>query len=495
MLLLGLDIGSSFIKASIIDADSGKCPVTVSYPPQELTIHSSHKGWAEQDPELWYANVEKVIHLLKQKFSGNLKNVGAIGISYQMHGLVLLDKQGKVIRNAIIWCDSRAVDIGDKAFKDLGESYCLNNLLNSPGNFTASKLRWVKEYEPDIYKNIYKIMLPGDYIAFRLTGEMNTTVSALSEGIFWDYNGNQVSKKLMSYFDFDPSLIPEIVPTFSNHGNLKKNMANNLGLKPGIPVTYKAGDQPNNAFSLNALKPGEIAATAGTSGVIYGVSNKLHVDKLSRINTFIHVNHLHSAPRLGNLLCVNGTGILNSWLKNHVVPKALDYQQMNELASIVPSGSDGLMVFPFGNGAERILQNKNINASIIGLDFNIHSKEHLLRAGQEGIVFALIYGLEIMRNMGLDIKVIKAAMANMFLSQLFSQTFSNISEAKIELYKTNGAQGAAKGAGVGIGYYKDTDEALSSLQIIDKVVPKKDEQLGIAYNNWKIHLNKMINHL
>ncbi len=411
-----------------------------------------------------------------------------------MHGLVIVDKQQNVLRPSIIWCDSRATEIGNKAFNEIGNEQCLNVLLNSPGNFTASKLKWVKENEPSLYDKIDKIMLPGDYIAMRLTGEIRTTASGLSEGMFWDFRKNEVSDLVLEYYGFCKELIPELVDTFGIQGFVSATIAVELGLKPGIPVSYRAGDQPNNALSLNVLNPGEIAATAGTSGVVYGVSGEVKYDPKSRVNTFAHVNHSAAADRLGVLLCINGTGILNSWLNKNVGNKSFSYEQMNELASSVPTGSEGISILPFGNGAERVLGNMNIGAQICGVDFNRHHQGHLFRAAQEGIVFSFKYGMDILKGIGIEAKVIRAGKANMFLSPIFRETLANISGVSIELYNTDGAAGAARGAGVGSGYYASFKEAFSGLKKLEMVEPNvnEKEQVNEAYKLWEENLKRFI---
>jgi len=492
MLLLGFDIGSSSVKASIIKVETGQCLASAFYPSTEMEIISIKKGWAEQDPEMWIRNLIAAVDAIRSGYKTDISEVAAIGISYQMHGLVAVDKSGKPVRNAIIWCDSRAVEIGERAFSELGKEFCLYNLLNSPGNFTASKLAWIKQNEPENFSKIHKVMLPGDYVAFRLTGEICTTASGLSEGIFWDFTKNSFSQALLNYYGIDNSVLPGIVPTFSRQGGLCSEIAKRLGMKTGTPVAYRAGDQPNNAFSLNVLQPGEIAATAGTSGVVYGVTYKKDFDPLSRVNTFLHVNHTLEDPRLGILLCINSTGILNSWAKHQFMPAGISYDEMNLLAQKVSAGSEGLLVFPFGNGAERILQNKNPGASIKGLNFNIHNRNHFLRALQEGIVFSLIYGLEIMQKMGMEPKVIKAGYTNMFLSKVFRETFASLSGASIQLYDTDGAQGAARGAGLGIGLYNNTEEAFSNLRVLKMEEPEENFILREVYAEWKTQLSRII---
>ena len=490
MYLLGYDIGSSSVKASLVDAQSGKCVASAFYPKTEAPIIAKKPGWAEQDPTMWMGNLRLATEDILHQGNGiNPKDIKAIGISYQMHGLVCVDKDMNVLRPSIIWCDSRAVPYGNKAFAALGQEYCLSHLLNSPGNFTAAKLAWVKENEPELFKRIWKIMLPGEYIAMRLTGNVCTTVSGLSEGIFWDFRNNKPSQELLDYFGFDASVLAPVKPTFGIQGTLTHEAAEGLGLAEGTPVTYRAGDQPNNALSLNVFNPGEIASTAGTSGVVYGVIGQVSYDPLSRVNSFAHVNHTVDNPRLGVLLCINGTGILNSWMRRNIAPEGISYPAMDKLAAEVPIGSEGVSILPFGNGAERMLQNQDNGCSVHGVNFNRHDTRHLLRAGQEGIVFSFQYGIEIMEKMGLKVDKIHAGQANMFQSKIFRDTLSGVSGATIELYDTDGSVGAAKGAGLGAGIYKTTQEAFASLERIAVITPDHQDEYKAAYERWKSHLN------
>ena len=493
MYLLGYDIGSSSVKASLVNAETGVCVASAFYPKVEAEIIAVQPGWAEQKPEMWWQTLKLATAAVMEQSAVSAEQIAAIGISYQMHGLVCVDKDLQVLRPAIIWCDSRAVGYGQKASETLGESVCLSHLLNSPGNFTASKLAWVKENEPDIYARIYKIMLPGDYIAMRMTGEVCTTVSGLSEGMFWDFKNNCVADFLMEYYGFDKSLIPDIRPTFSEQGRMTAAVAEELGLRAGIPVTYRAGDQPNNALSLNVFNPGEIASTAGTSGVVYGVNGTVNYDPQSRVNTFAHVNHTDEQTRLGVLLCINGTGILNSWIKR-TMGTDVSYAEMNDLAAGVPIGSQGLSVIPFGNGAERVLGNKEPGCSLQGLNFNSHTRAHIMRAAQEGIVFSFKYGMEVMEQMGMHITNIHAGNANMFLSPIFRNTLAGVTGATIELYDTDGSVGAAKGAGMGAGIYKDNTEAFSTLKKLQVIEPdvQAAEQYQAAYALWKERLANVV---
>lgn len=494
--LLGFDVGSSSVKASLVDSDSGVCVASAFYPEKEAPIIAVKSGWAEQDPQMWWDNAKLSLKKVMADSSVKGEDIKATGISYQMHGLVCVDKNQNVLRPSIIWCDSRAVPYGEKAFENIGPKECLGHLLNSPGNFTASKLAWVKENEPQLFEKIYKIMLPGDYIAMKLSGTINTTISGLSEGMLWDFKNKKVAKFLLDYFGFDESLIADIVPTFSIQSEVSEAAANELGLKAGTPISYRAGDQPNNALSLNVFNPGEIASTAGTSGVVYGVLGEANYDIKSRVNTFAHVNYQKDMERLGVLLCINGTGILNAWMRRNVAPEGISYSDMNDMMASVPVGSDGITIIPFGNGAERVLENKEIGCSIHGVNFNKHGKAHLMRAAQEGIVFSFCYGMEVMQQMGMDIHKIHAGKANMFLSELFRNTLAGVSGATIELYETDGSVGAAKGAGMGCGIYKDHDEAFATLKKLAVIEPdeKRRAEYLQAYSLWKETLLQQINH-
>ncbi len=499
-MLLGYDVGSSAIKAALLAPDTGTVVASARSPSdEEMTMEAPQPGWAEQPPGRWWHHVQRATDALHEKARFDPEAVAAVGLTYQMHGLVLLDENHEALRPSIIWCDSRAVDMGREAFEALGREWCLQHLLNSPGNFTASKLAWVKRNEPDVYDRIHKAMLPGDYVAFKMTGDVRTTPSGLSEGTLWDVQEDDLATEVLTHYDLDPDLWPEVVPTFSEQGTLSRQAANALGLAPGTPVAYRAGDQPNNAFSLNALSPGDVAATAGTSGVVYGIDDEPRYDDKSRVNTFLHVNHRPGEQsRYGTLMCVNGTGILNRWLHdNFGVDGDLSYEAMNDEAEQAPVGAEGVSVLPFGNGAERTLENLDPGASIHGLNFNVHDRSHLLRAAQEGIVFALRYGIDIMTEMGLPVDTVRAAHANMFLSPVFRQAFATVTDTTVDLIRTDGAEGAARGAGLGAGIYGTPDEAFEGLERISTIAPDPTTQPAYAeaYDRWQSHLDHELSRL
>ncbi len=491
MLLLGIDVGTSSIKVSVVEAETQTAVASAQYPDVESGIKSLQPGWAEQDPEMWWQHVQQAINKVGEAGTFNMSEIGAIGIAYQMHGLVVIDKNQQVLRDSIIWCDSRAVPFGKKAFDAIGHEESLSTLLNSPGNFTAAKLAWVKQNEPAVFEKIDKIMLPGDFIAMKFTGEITTSASALSEGVFWNFKKDDLSAEVMGFFGFDKSIIPAVQEVFADHGHLKKDIADSLGLPAGIPVTYKAGDQPNNALSLNVLQPGEVAATAGTSGVIYGVSNELSYDQQSRINTFAHVNHSANDRRLGILLCINGTGILNRWVRD-TAGAGLSYKELDKEAASIAIGSNGLKVLPFGNGAERMLNNRMIGGQYSGIDFNTHTRAHIMRASQEGIAFAFRYGLDIMRENGLNPAVIRAGKSNMFLSPVFTDAFVNATNVPVELYACDGSVGAAIGAGIGVKIFKNEAEAFEKITPLQLIEPSSAAEYNEEYLAWKKVLEQQL---
>lgn len=493
MLLIGYDIGSSSVKAALVDAATGKVLTRTQYPKTEMAIQAPEPGWAEQAPETWWTNVCQATKNLLEESQVDKNDIKAIGISYQMHGLVVVDKDNQVLRPSIIWCDSRAVSIGERAFQDLGVNYCLEHYLNSPGNFTASKMRWVIQNQPEIAAKADAVMLPGDYIALKMTGERTTTVSGLSEGVLWDFKEQSLATELLNHYGIDRALIPDIKPTFSNQGILHQQAADELGLAAGTPVTYRAGDQPNNALCLNVLHPGQVAATGGTSGVVYGVVDRPAFDPLSRVNGFAHVNYTKETPNVGVLLCINGAGIQYHWLRQHVAQNKWSYPAMEEMAANIPIGAAGLSILPFGNGAERVLENKDIGARMCNLQFNRHETAHLIRAGLEGIAFSFVYGLKIMRQMGLSIDHLRVGNDNLFQSSIFSNTIATLTGVEIEVVETTGAIGAAKAAGVAVKAFDHLEEALGNTETVNTFNP--DNHLAAyqaAYQSWEDQLHQAI---
>lgn len=488
--LLGLDIGSSSVKASLVDIDSGRVVAQATSPERELEIIAKEPGWAEQHPDVWWEHVCRAITKLRQSNAAALATTQSVGITYQMHGLVLVDSDGRPVRPSIIWCDSRAVPFGERAFKELGEERCLSELGNSPGNFTAAKVAWVAKNEPEALSKASYLMLPGDYIAFKLTGRFGTTPSGLSEGILWDFSKNTPALFLLEHFKLPTTLIPPVTPNLGEFARVRTDVAKELGLPANVPVSYRAGDQPNNAFALGVLQPGEVGANAGTSGVIYGVTGKLGVDKRSRVNNFLHVNSTNQELRIGILMCINGCGSLYRWLRATCAPES-PYTELNSLAEQAPVGSNGLVALPYGNGAERTLANRNTGAAFEGLELNLHTRAHLFRAAQEGIVFALAYGLEIMRDMGLTPTTIRAGLANMFQSRIFQSTFATTTGAPLELLTTDGAEGAARGAGIGqqIFSYADAYRGVARHAVIEPVNSDRQPCLD-AYGRWKEALRR-----
>lgn len=485
---LGLDIGSSSVKAALVEVDTGKNIGVVQEPKEEMGMFAQKNGWAEQKPEDWWKHSCKAIELLKKQHNITRTQIKGIGISYQMHGLVLVDKTGKPLRKSIIWCDSRAVEIGKQAFQIIGKEKCAAQLLNSPANFTASKLKWVKENEPELYKQIHKFMLPGDYIAYKFSSKINTTIAGLSEGIFWDFKKDQVADFLLAHYGIDQALVPAIVETFGIQSLVDEKGETESGIAAGTPIYYRAGDQPNNALSLNVFNPGEVAATGGTSGVVYAITESLSVKESARVNNFAHVNYQKgAAPRIGKLLCINGAGIQYRWLLNNLAVSS--YEEMNNLATAIPVGSDGVCLIPFGNGAERMLDNKEIGTRIVNMSLNNHRKGHICRAALEGIAFSFVYGMEILKSDGIEASVIRAGNDNLFRSEIFANTVATLIEQEIEIYNTTGAIGAARAVNLSNGDFKAFGKAIMDNDHVMTFMPFKDKQPYLkAYDNWKKEL-------
>jgi xylulokinase len=494
MLTIGYDIGSSSIKAALFDAERGATVAQAYSPKQEMPISAPRAGWAEQDPSIWWEHARLATREILAAARPAAGSVGAIGISYQMHGLVPLDSANAVIRPSIIWCDSRAAAIGKEAFDALGHTRCLGTLLNSPGNFTLSKLRWMKLNEPALFARVHRYCLPGDYVAFRMTDRVVTTVPGLSEAMAWDFSADAPAGFLLEHYEIPRALLAETVPTFGEQGRLVRAAATELGLSEGIPVTYRAGDQPNNALSLNVLEPGEVAATGGTSGVVYAINAMLRPDAASRVKPFAHVNHTGAKPRIGVLLCINGCGIANSWTRRMLGMSEKPYDTLNALASGIAPGSSGLMVYPFGNGAERIFGDREIGGHVAGASFTTHTGAHLLRAVQEGIAFSFRYGMEIMTGLGIVPSVIRAGDANLFRSRIFCETLANTAGVAIELFNTDGALGAARGAALGAGYYASPHEAFAGLALRSRIDPdaRRTAQFGALYESWRRGLASLV---
>lgn len=487
MYNLGYDLGSSSIKVALVSSNTGERIDVINEPEKEMEMLALQNDWAEQDPNIWWKHICVATKKILKKNNIDPLEIKGIGISYQMHGLVLIDDAGQTIRNAIIWCDGRAVDIGNKAFDELGDSKCTEHLLNSPANFTASKLRWVKENEPALFQKVNKAMLPGEYIAFKLSNQCVTTISGLSEGIFWDFKEEAIAQWLLDYYEINKQLLPDIAPTFSNQGEVSKEASEATGLAIGTPILYRAGDQPNNALSLNVFNPGEIAATGGTSGVIYAIADNLSVKESSRVNNFAHVNYTQEHPFIGKLLCVNGAGIMYRWLLNNLQVES--YEEMNELAEKIPVGSDGVTILPFGNGPERMLENKNLGCIIGNLNLNKHSKAHLCRAALEGIAFSFVYGMEILKSDGVRPSVIRAGNDNLFRSSIFSNTIATLINFEIEIYNTTGAIGAARACELVNGDYENFGNQIINNDYIMSYSPQKDKgDYKEAYLKWKKEL-------
>lgn len=491
MYYIGLDIGSSSVKVALVKASSGTCVLSLNEPTEEMEIQAIQHDWAEQNPERWWQHTCAAIKRILKETKISASEIISIGIAYQMHGLVIVDKDGQIIRNSIIWCDSRSVAIGNKAFSDLGKKKCSNLFFNSPGNFTASKLKWVQENEPKKYDQIHKYMLPGDYIAYKLSGVINTTKNGLAEGILWNYKHARVADEILDYYSISKNLTPDIVENFSIQGSVNKAASIETGLMEGTPITYRAGDQPNNALTLGVLKAGEVAVTGGTSGVIYALTEQNEFEEIERVNQFAHVNYTASNPYVGRLLNINGAGIQYRWLLKHT--NAASYDDMNEAARKIPIGCDGVICLPFGNGAERMFHNRVIGSQFLNLNLNRHNNGHLYRASLEGIAFAFVYGMELLKKDNTEIQVIRAGNDNLFRSKIFSETIATLTGHEIEIYNTTGAVGAARASGLTDGdFQKFNNKVVENDHVITYKPLQEKQPFLMAYGIWKKELEQIL---
>ncbi len=478
---LGIDLGSSSVKVSLLDESGGQVLARTTVPELgEMGMTRPKPGWAEQSPELWW---DLTCQGIRQVMEGrDASNLRGIGIAYQMHGLVCMGANDEVLRPAILWCDSRAVEIGERYFGEIGRDKCLAHLHQSPGNFTVSKLAWVRENEPDVYAKIDKVGLPGDYLAYRLSGEWQTTDGGLSEAAAWDFSKGEMANFLMGGMGLKASLWPNRVPILGLQCEVSRAAAAELGIPAGVPISYRAGDQPNNAFALGANAPGDVAASGGTSGVLYGVSEAPLADAQQRVNPFLHVTHRQDQPRIGVLMCLNGAGSQMAWLRRIT---GVDYDQLNEQASSVSPGADGLTCLPFGMGAERILGNRTVGMQWRGGDFGKHGVGELSRACFEGIALAFRYGAEAMAAAGVEIRSVRAASSGLFLSPVFAQALADLLQAPIDCIAANGADGAARAAALGAGHYGSVTEASAVLKVKRSYVPQSNTEYAEVYDRWR----------
>lgn len=437
MAFLGIDVGTSSVKVSIVGEDGVILASATAPASSERAINSPNPNWAEQNPEDWWEDAQQAI--LNLPLEARLQ-VEAIGIAYQMHGLVLVDSQFQPVRPSIIWCDGRNIQESQILAESLGLDALENRLLNKPGTLTLAKLAWVAEHEPETLAKAHTFGLPGDFIAYKLTGEWSTTKSGYSEMVGWDFGASIPFEEGFRKAGWKLPL-PEARPNLEEGAPIQKVIAEKLGLPPSARVTYRAGDQPNNAFGLGVLQQGETAISAGTSGVLYGIGDSspgLH----EGINRFLHVN-----SQIGVLMCLNGVGSAlafarRTWFQNQ------SYEALSELASQA-NPENCPYFFPFGNGAERILSERAFSG-FTELDFNRHNLPELARSVFEGIAFAYRLGSEKMEKAGCLSKVVNGTESGLLKSSFFAQLLANELQVELILSEGDGSTAAARGAALGI---------------------------------------------
>ena len=470
--LLGFDVGSSSVKASLVNADSGKCVATAFFPEKEAPIMAVKAGWAEQDPQMWWDNAKLSLKKIMVEAGATAEEIKAIGISYQMHGLVCVDKNLKALRPSIIWCDSRAVPYGEKAFKDLGADQCLSHLLNSPGNFTAAKLAWVKENEPENFKKIKKIMLPKDYLAYKLSGTFCTDYSDASGMLLLDVKNRKWSKEMCDICGITEDMLPKLFDSFEKVGELKHDLAAELGLRDGVVIAAGAGDNAAAAVGTGTVGNNKCNISLGTSGTIFMSSDSFAVDSNNALHSFDHADgHFHLMG------CMLSAASCNKWWMDEIL-KTKDYA--DEQKGIDKLGENHVFFLPYLMGERSPWNNPNARATFTGITMDT-TREDMTQAVLEGVAFATRDMYEVAKSIGVAPKrtMICGGGAK---SPLWRRMIANILNVEVDVpsCEEGPGMGGAMLAMVACGAYKSVEEAAAAIVKVDKT-EKPDPELVAKY--------------
>lgn len=463
--LLGIDIGTSGTKTVLFDVDANTiCSKTCEYP-----LYQEHNGWAEQDPlDWWNATVEGIYYVISTSKIDS-KQIKGIGLSGQMHGLVMLDSNGKPLRKSIIWCDQRT----GKEVEDMNRLLTPQKIINITANpaltgFTAAKILWVKKNEPEIYKKCSHILLPKDYIRYMLTGEFATEVSDASGMQLMNVGKRDWSDEILDPLGIDRSLLGKMYESPDVTGEVHNKAALATGLAIGTIVVGGAGDNPAAAIGTGIVSEGNAFTTIGTSGVVYAISDKVAIDKKGRVHTLCA-----SVPGKWTVMsCTQAAGLSLQWLRNNVCSEEVDlasklgidpYEIMTAMAREVPIGADKLIYLPYLMGERSPHPDPDCRGTFFGLSA-IHQRAHLIRAVLEGISYSQLECVDVFREMGVSID-------NMMIcgggarSNVWRQMFADLYGCPVSTIKAEqgGALGVAILAGVGAGIYKDLEETCSRL--------------------------------
>ncbi|MBL7140937.1 MAG: xylulokinase [Planctomycetes bacterium] len=460
--LLGIDIGTSGTKTLLVDpAGRIAAAVTVEYP-----AYAPRPAWSEQDPEDWWQATVTSIRQVLKKARAKAADVTGLGLSGQMHGSVFLDKSGKVLRRAILWNDQRTGAECDAITQAAGGRRALIRMVSNPAltGFTAPKILWVRKHEPRLYDRTTKILLPKDYVRYRLTGEFATEVSDASGTLLLDVKRRRWSTKLLGLLQIDRALLPEVYESQEVSGRLTAAAARATGLAVGTPVVGGGGDQAAGAVGNGIVRRGVISATLGTSGVVFAHADHVETDPEGRVHTFCHAveGKWHV---MGVVLAAGGS---LQWFRNtlcqDLVRKAKrekvdPYELITAEAAAVPPGSDGLYFLPYLTGERTPHADPNARAAWIGLS-NMHTRAHMARAVLEGATYAMRDCLEIIQGMGVPVKEIRVAGGGArsrfwraLQADIYKQPVWTVSSEEGPAY------GVALLAGVGTGVWSSVPEA------------------------------------
>ncbi len=452
---LGIDVGTTSSRALLIDARGG-VRGSFSAPHQEMQM--ARPLWAEQHPDDWWSATQIAIQGVVRASAVDAKSIVSIGLTGQMHGLVLLDSADKVIRPALIWCDQRSQQQVDFIVGKLGAAAILKATANPMlTGWTLPKLLWIRDYEPEQFARVRKVLLPKDYIRFKLTGEFATDVSDASGTGMFDVVHRRWSEAVVSGLNLDPSILPTAVESSTVTGKVTATAAQITGLSEGTPVVGGAGDQAASAIGNGIVTPGTMSCTLGTSGVVFAYLDKPAYDPQGRVHTFCH-----ALPNVWHVMGVTqGAGLSLQWFRNRFAPQA-QYDDLTAEAALAPAGSHGLFWLPYLMGERTPHLDALARACWIGLTAK-HSRADLTRSVLEGVSYSLNDGLQIIRGLGADPAVIRLSgggARSPFWHQLFADIF-NVYVAVLETQEGS-AYGAALLALGGTGEYGSVRELVNA---------------------------------
>lgn len=465
--LLGLDIGTSGVKALLISVE-GKIisSKTESYP-----LATPHSGWAEQSPYDWWEATVKVIEEVVSSTPIGSTQIKGISLSGQMHSSVFLDEKMEVIRPAILWSDTRTSEQCKEIYTKVGGLNQLIDYVSNPAleGFTAPKILWLKENEPENYQKVKYILLAKDYIRYRLTGELFTEVSDAAGTLLFEVIKKRWSTGLLEKLEIDPDLLPPILNSFDLAGRITKPIAEKTGLKFGTPLVAGGADNACGAVGSGIIQEGRVMVSIGSSGVVLAQTDNPQADQGGRIHLFNHACP-NSWYMMGVML---SAGMSYEWLEKKLFNNSLDYPKLDQLAEEIEPGSEGLLFLPYLYG-ERTPHN---DANARGVYFGIsgkHDQRHFTRSVLEGVTFALKDSLELIKDKGVKVKEIRA-IGGGAKSSVWQQILADILGKEINLLNVEEgpAFGAALIAGVGVGVYGSFTEAVSGIVKVQKtIVPR-----------------------